>query len=81
MFNFIIVFICTGGIERFSAKKNFRKNLKVSHFYLGFSPNKNINEIKHSQRVSSDFFRTQNLGTGMRLYMRLKNLMKLYANV
>jgi len=40
----------TSGIEKFSAKKNIRKFLKVSHFCLGFSPNKNINEIKHSQR-------------------------------
>jgi len=30
----------TGGIEKFSAKENFRKTLKVSHFYLGFSSNK-----------------------------------------
>jgi len=41
----------TGGIENFSAKENFRKILKVSHFYSGFSPNKNNNEIKHSQKV------------------------------
>jgi len=27
----------TGGIEKFSSKGNFRKILKVSHFYLGFS--------------------------------------------
>ena len=39
----------TGGIEKFPAKENFRKTLKVSHFCLGFSPNKNTNEIKHSQ--------------------------------
>jgi len=44
----------TGGIERFSAKENFQKILKVSHFYLGFSANKNNDEIKHSQRVSLD---------------------------
>jgi len=31
---------CTGGIERFLAKENFRKILKVSHFYSGFSSNK-----------------------------------------
>jgi len=46
----------TGGIERFSAKENFRKILNVSHFYLGFLPNKNNNEIKPSQRFSSEFF-------------------------
>jgi len=28
----------TGGIERFSAQEIFGKILKVSHFYLGFSP-------------------------------------------
>jgi len=45
--------------------------LKVSHFYLGISPNKNNNEIKHSQRVSFSFFWTQ----------ALKTLMKLDGNV
>jgi len=30
----------TGGIEKFSPKENFRKILKVNHFYLGFSSNK-----------------------------------------
>ena len=45
----------TGGIEKFSAKENFGKILKVSHFNLGFSSNKNHNEIKHSQRVSLIF--------------------------
>jgi len=29
----------TGGIEKFSAKENFREILKVSHFYLRFSSN------------------------------------------
>jgi len=38
------------------AKENSQKILKVSHFYLGFSANKNNNEIKHSQRVSLVFF-------------------------
>ena len=38
----------------FSAKENFRKILKVSHFYLEFLPNKNNDEFKFSQRVSSD---------------------------
>jgi len=32
---------CTGGVEKFSAKENIRKMLKVSHFYLVFSSNKN----------------------------------------
>ena len=45
----------TGGIERFSAKENFRKILKVSHFDLGSSPNKNNNKIKYSQWVSLNF--------------------------
>jgi len=45
----------TGGIEEFSANENIRKILKVSHFYLGFSPNKNNDEIKHSQSVSLSF--------------------------
>jgi len=45
----------TGGIEKFSAKENLRKILKVSHLYLSFSSNKNHNEIKHSQRGSLDF--------------------------
>jgi len=46
---------CTGGMEKFSAKQNFRKTLKVSHFCLGFFPNENNNEIKHSQRVLLNF--------------------------
>ena len=45
----------TGGIEKFSSKENFRKILKVSHFYLGFSWNENYNNIKHSHEVSSEF--------------------------
>jgi len=45
----------TGGIKRFSAKEIFGKILKVSHIYLGFSPDKNNNQIKHSQRVSLEF--------------------------
>ena len=45
----------TGGIKRFSAKENFEKILKVSHLYLGFSPDKNIKQIKHVQRVSLEF--------------------------
>ena len=45
----------TGGIERFSAQEIFGKILKVSHFYLGFSPDQKNNWIKHSQRVSLEF--------------------------
>ena len=45
----------TGGIEWFSAQENFGKILKVSHFYSGFSPDKNNNQIEHSQRVSLEF--------------------------
>jgi len=33
----------------------FEKILKVSHFYLGFSPDKNNKQIKHVQRVSLEF--------------------------
>jgi len=32
------------------SQANFRKTLKVSHFCLGFFPNENNNEIKHSQQ-------------------------------
>jgi len=45
----------TGGRKRYSSKENFVKILKVSHFSLGFSFNKNNNEIKHFQRVLLDF--------------------------
>jgi len=45
----------SGGIEKFSAKEHFGKILKVSHFHLGFSPDKSNNQIQHSQRVSSEF--------------------------
>jgi len=45
----------TGGIERFSTMENFRKILKVSHFYLEFSWNENHNKIKYSHQVSSKF--------------------------
>jgi len=47
--------IDTGGVKRFSCKENFGKILKISHFSLGFSLNKNNNEIKHLQRVLLDF--------------------------
>ena len=39
----------TGGIEKFLAKENFSKILKVSHFCLGFFPNKTIMKFKHSR--------------------------------
>jgi len=45
----------TRDMEKFSTKENFRIILKVSHFYLVFSPNKNNDEIKHSQHVSLEF--------------------------
>jgi len=45
----------TGHIEKFSANKNIRKILKVSHFYLEFSWNESHNKLKHSQRVPSEF--------------------------
>jgi len=45
----------TEGIERFSANENFGKILKVSHFYLGFSPNENHDEIKYSHSILSQF--------------------------
>jgi len=47
----ILACLHTGGIERFSARKNFSKLLQVSHFHLGFSPGKNNNEIIHFHRV------------------------------
>jgi len=45
--NYKVVFHCchhthTGGITKFSAKEDFRKILKVSHFSLGFSLNKKV---------------------------------------
>ena len=45
----------TGDIEKFSVKENFRKILKVSHFYLEFSCNKNHDKITHSHRIFSEF--------------------------
>ena len=50
--------ISTAGIERFSARKKFGKILQVSHFHLGFSPDKNNNEIIHSHRVLLDILDT-----------------------
>jgi len=41
----------TGDMEKFHP----RKSLKVSYIYLGFSPDKNNNEVKHSQRLSLEF--------------------------
>jgi len=45
----------TGGIEGFSASKNIRKILKVSHPRLEFSWSENYNKIKYSKRVSLEF--------------------------
>jgi len=45
----------TEGIEKFSAKENFRKIFKDSHFYLGFLWKEIHNKIKHSHRVLSEF--------------------------
>jgi len=45
----------TGGITKFSAKENFRKILKVSHFSLGFSLDEKCDKIKTSHRVSAEF--------------------------
>jgi len=42
-------------MEKFPALENFGKMLKVSHFYLGFSLDKNNNQIKHSQSVLLEF--------------------------
>jgi len=68
----------TEGTESFSVQENFRKILKVSHFYLGFSLNKNNNEIKQSQRVSLDFLDPDLDETFKDI--SLKTLMKLYEN-
>ena len=67
----------TGGIEKFSAKENFRKILNISHFYSGFSLKKNHNEIKHSQKVSLDFL-DSNLETLIKPYVIQKTLMKIF---
>ena len=44
---FYLVFLqgYTGGITQFSAKENFRKILKVSHFSLEFSLDEKCNKI------------------------------------
>jgi len=39
----------------FSAKENFRKILKVSHFYLAFSLGENYDEIEHYHSILSEF--------------------------
>ena len=70
--------VYTGGIERFSARKNFSKILQVSHFHLGFSTGKNNHEIIYSHRVSWRFW-TQVLKTLMKPYQTMKILMKLYG--
>jgi len=69
----------TGGKEEFSANENIRKILKVSHFYLELLPNKNNDEIKHSQRVLLKFL-DQTVKTLIKSYMSLKTLRKLYGN-
>jgi len=40
--------------KNFSTNENFRENLKVDHFYLGFSWNENYNKTQHSHRDSSE---------------------------
>ena len=45
----------TGGITKFSAKENFRKILKVSHFYLAFSLDENHEETEHYHSILSEF--------------------------
>jgi len=45
----------TGGITKFPVKENFRKILKVSHFYLAFSQDENHDEIEHYHSILSDF--------------------------
>jgi len=66
-----------GGIEMFLAKENFRKMLKVMHFYLGFSPNqKKIMNLKILKGFPQILW-TQTLKTLIKPYMSLKTLMKL----
>jgi len=45
----------TGGITRFSARENFRKILKVGHFYLAFSQDENHDEIEQYHSILSEF--------------------------
>jgi len=45
----------TRDIEKFSAKENFRKILKVSHFYLVFLWNENNDKMNQSHIVFSEF--------------------------
>jgi len=71
---------CTGSIKRFSVNENFRKILKVSHFYLGFSPNKNNIEIKHFQWVSLEFS-DSDLGNSNETLYEPETLMKLCGNI
>jgi len=70
----------TEGIKKVSFKENFGKILKVSHFHLSFSLNKNNKEIKYFQRVLLDFSRPRP-GELMKYYMGLKTLMKHCGNV
>ena len=39
-------FTHSGGITKFSAKENFTKILKVSHFSLGFSLDESVTKLK-----------------------------------
>ena len=50
-----IVHLLTGGITKFSAEENFRKILKVSHFYSAFSLDENHDEIEHYPSILSEF--------------------------
>jgi len=45
----------TGGVTKFSAKENFRKILKVSHFSLGFSLDEKCDKVETSNGVSAVF--------------------------
>jgi len=49
----LIIIGSTGDIKRFSPWEIFGKILKVSHFYSGFSLDKN-HKIKQSQRASPE---------------------------
>jgi len=50
----------TGDKTRFLANENLRKILKVSHFFLLFSQDENINESKHFHRDVFGFLLSKN---------------------
>ena len=50
----------TRGIENFSAKENFRRIIKVSHFYLIFSWNKNYTKLN----ILIEFYQSFQAHTG-----------------